>query len=114
LILIVKGDVAKDIIERKETDMPTVCRPITEPEILLEVLAGGQRGLPQEVAQWILTLHFSDAQQVRMLDLADRGNAGTLSAEEKKEIQSYARAGDFLSLWHAKARLALRNQAQTA
>ena len=78
--------------------MPTVCRPVTEPEILLEVLAGAERELPREVAQWILTLQFSDAQQARMLDLADRGNAGTLSAAEKEEIQNFARAGDTIRL----------------
>ncbi len=87
---------------------------MTEPEILLDVLAGGQCELSREVAEWILTLQFSNAQQARMLDLADRGNAGSLSADERQEIQNYARAGNFLSLWQAKARQALRNQAQTA
>jgi hypothetical protein len=93
--------------------MPAICRPRTVAEILLEVFAGGP-SLPPELAEWILTLHISDEEKARMVDLAERGNAGTLSAEEQVEIQNYAQAGNVLSVLHAKARLALRNQSQTA
>jgi hypothetical protein len=94
--------------------MVTRHRPLTQAEILLDVVAGGKEALPSEVASWLLTLEFSEEQQKRMLDLAERGNAGTLSEAEKAEVHAYAQAGNLLTLWHAKARLALRSVSQTA
>jgi len=94
--------------------MGTATRPLTQAEILLQVMTGGEPALPQELAQWILAIGFTEDQQARMLDLAERNNAGDLSSEEREEMSNYAFAGNTLSLWKSKARLALRNVARSA
>jgi hypothetical protein len=82
--------------------------------LLMDLLAPDDAVFPPEVAQWILSIKFSDDRQARMLDLADRGNQGTLSDAEKDEIHRYARVGDVLTLLHCKARLSLRQSVRSA
>lgn len=94
--------------------MVSAQRPITEAEILLQAMAGGQDELPEELAQLILGMGFSETQQARMLDLAGRNNAGELSPEEQEELHNYAMAGNTVSLWKAKARLTLQQNVRSA
>lgn len=82
--------------------------------LLMDLLAPDDAVLAPEVAQWLLSIKFSDDQQARMLDLADRGNQGTLSDAEKDEIHRYARVGEVLTFLHSKARLSLRQSARSA
>ena len=52
--------------------------------------------------------------QARMEILAKKANEGTLSAEERREYESWVRAGTMISLLQAKARLYLKRLVQTA
>jgi hypothetical protein len=87
---------------------------VTEADILLEVLTAGEPTMKPELAEWLLTLHFTQQQQARMLDLADRNNAGTLAPGEREEMVAYVKLGDILSILHSKARLALRGLVRSA
>jgi hypothetical protein len=82
--------------------------------LMLELLAPDNAVLPPDVAQWLLSKKFSDEQQTRMLDLADRGNQGMLTEEEREEMHRYARVGTALSILHAKARLSQRQSMRSA
>jgi len=82
--------------------------------LMLELLVPDDAVLPPDVAQWMLSKKFSDEQQTRMLDLADRGNQGTLTEEEREEMHRYARVGTALSILHAKARISQHHSVRSA
>lgn len=52
--------------------------------------------------------------QARMEILAEKANEGTLSDEERREYESWVRAGTMISLLQAKARLYLKRLVQPA
>ena len=81
--------------------------------LLVDLLTPNDARLPTEVAQWLLSAKFSDAQRARMLDLADRGNQGVLTTAEREEMMGLVRVGDLLSILHSKARMALRQSTRS-
>jgi uncharacterized protein YnzC (UPF0291/DUF896 family) len=88
--------------------------PITEAEILTQVIAPDKPGLPGEVARAILDLRFNRSAVDRMHELAERNNLGTLTGAEHEELEKYVRVGSFLDLIQAKARLSLKNLGSSA
>jgi hypothetical protein len=86
---------------------------LADAEIFSEVLEGGTGSFDPDAARAVLRLRFSDGQQQRMLELADRHNRGDLHAEEVEELAAFRRVGNLLALLQGKARLALRNSGTT-
>jgi len=82
--------------------------PITEADILSQVVAPDQADLPPEFARSILNLKFSQAALDRMKELAGKNNQGLLTEAERAEMEKYMRVGNFLDLMQAKARLSLQ------
>jgi len=75
---------------------------------IIRRLLNGKRGsMAPSLARHVLTLGFSDADQARMADLAERNQEGALSAAELKELAAFVKAGHLLALLHAQARQAL-------
>lgn len=66
-----------------------------------------QGDFPRELARYVLSLGFSEEDQERMRQLAERNQEGALSEEEREELQSYVKAGHLLALLHSKARKSL-------
>ena len=87
---------------------------VVEADVLAEVLSAGQSTMSTELAQWLLTLHFTEVQQHRVQILADKGNEGTLTEAERLEVEKYRRVGNILSLLQSKARLALKRSGRSA
>jgi hypothetical protein len=87
---------------------------IADAEILAEVIAAHQPELTPEAARLIVDLHFTEPQNVRMRELADKNNRGLLTEAEQAEMESYRRAGHFLALLQAKARLSLKGRPDRA
>ena len=87
--------------------MPETSIP-TEADILSEVVAPNRPGLSPESARSILELKFTDKATSRMRDLLDKNNKGTISADERSELDKYLRVGQFLDLMQAKARVSLQ------
>ena len=56
----------------------------------------------------MLKLGFSDKEQARMHELADKNQAGTLTQEESAELDNYVNAGDMLAILQSKARKLLK------
>jgi hypothetical protein len=88
--------------------------PVTDADILLEIVAQHESRLSPEAARQILTWKFTPRQRARMEELADRGNGGELSAEERQEMDRFARISTMLSTMHSKARLALQAMPRSA
>ena len=60
------------------------------------------------MARALLRLKFSEAQNERMRELADKANRGTLSDDERELMESFRRVGNLVALLQGRARLALR------
>jgi uncharacterized protein YnzC (UPF0291/DUF896 family) len=87
--------------------MPETSTPITEAEILSQVVAPDRPGFAPELARAILELKFNQAALDRMRELAEKNNQGRLTEAESTEMEKYLRVGSFLDLIQAKSRLSL-------
>ncbi len=61
-------------------------------------------------ARALLKLQFSPEDRARMRELSAKARAGTLTAEEESDIDTYERLGCLLDILHSKARQVLRRQ----
>ena len=66
--------------------------------------------LPVAAARAILKIEFEESDQQRMRELSSKARLGTLTSEEKQEIDSYEVVGHLLGLLHSKARQALNKR----
>ena len=76
--------------------------------IFARLIRADGSSLSRELARYILTLGFDDEDQKKMTDLAERNQDGTLSGEQRAELEHFVKAGQFLALLHSKARIALK------
>jgi hypothetical protein len=83
-------------------------KPFSEADILSEIVSP-EGNIPPEGAKALLGLQFTSKAINRMNELAEKNREGTLSPQEKEEMEKYLRVGNFLSLVKAKARLSLAN-----
>lgn len=81
-------------------------------EILKDLVAPEAPNLKPEVAQWMLSLGFSEARRDRMLELAELNNRGEITDSLREEMDNYRRIGNLVSLLQAKARLSLQQTTQ--
>jgi hypothetical protein len=95
-----------------ELRLATSSSVVTEAEIIQEVVMSGAADFDADAARAILRLKFSESQNERMLELADKHNRGLLSADELQEMESFRRVGNLLALLQAKARLSLKGDQQ--
>jgi hypothetical protein len=79
-----------------------------EVTILARLLANGQDRLSPEWARQLLALRFSERDEARINELAERNSQGKVSEAEKEELLGYAKAGCLLGILHSKARQALK------
>lgn len=61
-----------------------------------------------EAARGILALDFAERDKARVKELGIKSNVGTLTAEERSELESYVRVGKMLAVLQSKARRSLR------
>ena len=59
--------------------------------------------VPEEWIESVTELTFPESTDRRMQELMDRNNEGTLSAEEKKDLQALVEMSEELSLVRAQA-----------
>ena len=81
----------------------------TETAILSRVFEPLSPDFSTEFARTIMALDFSAEDRAEMARLSERARQGTLTPEEKEEIDRYERVGHFLSLMKSKARRALKS-----
>ena len=86
---------------------------ITESEILEDVISPEQGGLSAEVAESMLGWKFTRRAVSRMNQLADRNNKGTITAQERQELEKYLRVGSLINIVQAKARLSLKSASRS-
>ena len=81
----------------------------TETAIWERVIDPNEEDLSPEAARFLLRLDFGEPDHARMQELAQKSNDGTLTADERVELQNYVRIGNVLALMQSKARLSLRH-----
>ena len=82
----------------------TIADSRSEASILARVLEAQPRELTPGAAEYLLSIHFPDADAARMNELSDGAQQGTLTADEQQELDSYIHVGHLLALMQSKAR----------
>ncbi len=70
-------------------------------------------GLTPEAARYLLRFRFTENDQSRLQELADRSQAGTLTEDEGREFDSYLHIANLLAVMQSKARLVLSDSKTT-
>ena len=66
--------------------------------------------LPEEAATALLRMAFDQSDLDRLHELVSKNQDDTLTAAERRELESYLRVSSFLDLMHAKARRSLKRK----
>jgi hypothetical protein len=85
-----------------------------EPAIWARLIQMPKERISQDTARYLLSIQFGQADRARMEELADRSEAGALTADEEAELDSYLHVANLLTVMHSEARLALRAGAMDA
>lgn len=83
-----------------------------EASVLARLFENGRGSMSPTLARYVLTLGFSEDDQKRMGELAERNQSGRLSEAEGAELMEFIRAGHVLALFHSRARKALKARAK--
>ena len=86
----------------------------TTMSILSRLIDPTNGSLDRAAAEAILSLAFSEEDQERLAQLAERSNEGQLSDDESREYDGYVAAAELLALLQSKARLSLRKRPSAA
>jgi hypothetical protein len=81
----------------------------TDVAILERIIEPDKPHLPRGVARFILQWQFTESDRQRMHALLEKAKAGTITAQERAEADSYERVGHLLSMLKAKAKSSLRD-----
>ena len=79
-----------------------------EPAIWARLIQMPKERISEDTARYLLSIRFGQVDRARMEELADRPEAGTLTADEEAEFDSYIHVANLLTVMHSEARLALR------
>ena len=90
-----------------ESGMSTSSSALSESEILADVLASDEGDLTSDTARSILRWRFSEEATTRISRLAERNQKGTISSEEREQLDQFLRVGTLINLLQAKARRSL-------
>lgn len=87
---------------------------IAKHRILEGLLKPVTSSLNEEAARKLVRLKASRAAQARVAALAEKCNEGQLTAEERREYETYVLAGEFVAILQAQARARLARRGQPA
>jgi len=82
------------------TTMMTIMEHVIEPK-------RGDMG--KDLAKQVLSWRFTDEDQARYAQLAERAQEGLLTAEEQRELDDFLQVNSFLTVMKSKARRSLAN-----
>ena len=83
--------------------------PNCEADIWARLVRVQDDALSADVARFLLSIDFAEADEERMQELADRSSAGTLTNQERAELDGYLHIANFLAVLQSKARVALKS-----
>jgi len=65
--------------------------------------------LSSELAEHMLSLNISGSDQERVKQLLEKNADGSLTGVEREELENLNHVADLISLWHSRARRALKD-----
>jgi hypothetical protein len=65
--------------------------------------------LSSELAEHMLSLNISDSDQQRVEVLLGKNADGSIASAEREELENLNHVADLISLWHSRARRALKS-----
>ena len=86
-----------------------VLSPNREADIWARLVRVQDDALSADVARFLLSIDFAEEDEERMQELADRSSAGTLTNQERAELDGYLHIASFLAVLQSKARVALKS-----
>jgi len=87
---------------------------VNRAHLLQRLLDSQADRLSAELAQFILSLHFPEADHVRCAELSNKAQDGVLTASETEELDEYLAASDILAILQSQARKALQSRVPAA
>src|SRR5438874_6562459 len=88
--------------------------PSTSTDMFNSMLVPEQGDLSAEHARYVLDLHFTEAEQDRCEELSYKAQEGSLTPEERHELERFLMANSFLVVLKAKARRSLEPRPSAA
>lgn len=85
-----------------------VLSPNLEADIWSRLVRAHGGSLSAELARFLLSIDFTEEDEDRMQDLADRSSAGTLTRQERAEMDGYLHISNLLAVLQSNARVALK------
>jgi hypothetical protein len=86
----------------------------TEADILQRIIEPEEGDLSPHAARVLLSWRFTAADKRRMTQLSNKGSAGKLNADERRELEGYLLLGHLLAIAHSKARQSLHRRKPAA
>jgi hypothetical protein len=86
-----------------------VITPNTEAAILARIIQTDERELTPEAARYLLSMRLPSSDEDRVNELSEKARAGTLTAAEGQELDSYLHIGSLLAVIQSKARRLLKH-----
>jgi len=83
---------------------------LTDVAILERVINPGLGDFSPDLARHVLGLDFPPEDHARYAELAAKAQEGTLTDEERAELENYLNINTFLTILKAKAEVSLRRQ----
>ena len=86
----------------------------TRASILEHVIMPKNGDLSADLARYILSLDFPETDQARFQHLSGKAQEGTLTDEERAELDEFLNVNDFLTIVQSKARASLAKHSSSA
>ena len=74
---------------------------------LERIIAPAEGDLPAGLAEYLLRLHFAPEDHAKYEELSAKAQEGTLTPDERSDLEDLLTANDVLTILHAKARTSL-------
>ena len=87
-----------------------VLSPNLEADIWARLVRAHDEALSADLAKFLLSIDFAEEDEERMQELADRSSAGTLTSQERAEMDGYLHIANFLAVLQANSRVALKSR----
>jgi hypothetical protein len=87
--------------------MVRIMSMVARTSLLDHVISPQRGGLPADLARIILTWDFPSEDHLRYEALSEKAQEGTLTEEERLELDDFLNVSDFLAILQAKARTSL-------
>jgi hypothetical protein len=84
--------------------------PNSEAAIWARLMQAQKDELSPKAAEFLLAMDFGESDRQRMLQLAERSEAGALTPDEQIEFDGYLHVGNLLAVMQSRARLALQTK----